>query len=229
MFSTWIISHCHAVFYRVYMENSGNLSSKSVYITLLLDTRLASYLTSIYQWYFPAAFTYLPYFFHVPFTSVIFFLLPFSVQCSSVFLRNTLLKRRVIWKLVLVLETHGYTYENIYIFIKRARVCLFLEVGSWSLLVQVECRSQQSVSDCQSCNCRFLHVGFPLVSEIGLVNPLFPCCIQGGQTCDCENTAVSLWLVVEQRGQSCQNILSGMLSCSWLRFWDLLVAIYAKI
>lgn len=122
-----------------------------------------------------------------------------------------------------------HLWKYIYIFIKRARVCLFLEVGSWSLLVQVECRSQQSVSDCQSCNCRFLHVGFPLVSEVGLVNPLFPCCIQGGQTCDCENTAVSLWLVVEQRGQSCQNILSGMLSCSWLRFWDLLVAIYAKI
>lgn len=158
-----------------------------------------------------------------------FFSVAFSVQCSSVFLRNTLLKRRDIWKLVLVLETHGYTYQNIYIFIKRVRVCLFLEVESWSLLVQVECRSQQSVSDCQSFNCRFLHLGFPLVSEVGLVNPLFPCCIQGGQTCGCENTAVSLWLVLEQWGQSCQNILFGTLSCSWLHFWDLLVAIYAKI
>lgn len=107
---------------------------------------------------------------------------------------------------------------KIYIFIKGERVCLFLEVESWSLLVQVECRSQKSVGDCQSLNWRFLHLRIPLVSEVGLVNPLFPSQVQGGQTCDCENTAVSLWLVLEQRGQSCQNILSGMLSCSWLCF-----------
>lgn len=35
------------------MQNSVNSISKSVYITLLLGTRLTSCLASTYQWYFP--------------------------------------------------------------------------------------------------------------------------------------------------------------------------------
>lgn len=61
-----------------------------------------------------------------------FFLLPFPVQCSLVFSENTLLKRRFIWKLMLILETHSYSYEYIYIYIFMKRVCVYIS-GSWVL------------------------------------------------------------------------------------------------
>jgi len=41
---------------------------------------------------------------------------------------------------MLILETHGYSYENIYIYKERVCVYVFPEVVSWNLLLLEQCR-----------------------------------------------------------------------------------------
>lgn len=121
-----------------------------------------------------------------------------------------------------------YIYICINTFIERAFIS-----RSWVLepVSQMQCRSwwseYQSLLDC-----RFLHLGIPMVSEVDLPNlpSLFHSQFQGRQICGWENTAFSMWFVLEQQGNSCQNIY---LACwvvlgfaSWLigshTCWDII-------